>query len=153
MVNFDDKTVRETLSTTLDEYGVSEEQDGISNMVDALTTAIQELYEKSGGGKKKGKSTPYTRFISHLAKNKEAIADLNVHLSARFGANSGTKALYLKNKDQFEDGTEMTVGDILTGVTDCIKNEPDMKQSQMTKGAFVWNMLDDANRDLVMNCT
>lgn len=151
MVNFDKETVRETLTTTLDAYGVTEDQDGIPDMINGLCEAVLELYEKAApkGGKGKGKSTPYTRFISHLSQNKEAIADLKVQLSARFGSNSNTKKLYTDNQDQFEDGEEVTVGELLTRVEQCMK-AAEMKQSQMTKGAFVWNMLDDTNRDLVM---
>lgn len=152
MVSFDKTTVRETLSKSLDEHGVTEEQDGIPEMIDSITEAVMELYEKAAPKGKKGKSTNYTRFISHLSKNKDAVADLKVHLNARFGKDSGTKNLYTENMKMFPDGAEVTVGSILSDVEKCM-SAAEMKKSQMTQNAFVWNMLNDEDRAAVMQCT
>lgn len=158
-MSFDNKSVRKTISDALASFSVNESQEGVTDMIDHITEAVLDIYNTASQQKpdkkpaKKGKGNgggnAYTRFIGHMAANSNLV-NLKVHLHARFPANATTKEIYTKHQDQFEDGEEITIGNLLERIEHCFAEE-NRKANKMSTHAFVWNILDDENRQLVMS--
>jgi hypothetical protein len=98
------------------------------------------------------KTTKYTEFIKHITTYRKAVYKLTVTLYPRFSTVSNTRKIYEKNAKLFPLEEEITISDLMGIIQRALANNGD-KCTEMTKGAFLWNMLDDSNRQLVFSTT
>uniref|UniRef100_A0A6C0J4Y6 Uncharacterized protein n=1 Tax=viral metagenome TaxID=1070528 RepID=A0A6C0J4Y6_9ZZZZ len=156
MAKFEHDTVYDIITSVLDQYDVKEgtiDDDGtdnVKNMKTSIVLEILKLYELTGSKTKR--STPYTRFITHLAQNKDSTINLTVTIKPRFKVNSKTKLLYDANKDKFEIDSKSTIQDLYEYVNETALEILEKKPQQMTRGGFVWNMITDDSRNDVLEC-
>lgn len=155
MTKFDQPTVFQNITETLSGFGISDDQEGVLEMITDLTNTMLKLYKsatpvvapattKTG----KGRGSDYTRFISMISVNKDKISGVEVNIKPRFTSQSKSKIIYESNQSAFERDEPITIGELREIINEVVTNH-DSKTNRMTENAIFWNLLDDDDRHKV----
>lgn len=168
--------IRRCLVTNMSEYGLTQESEGVAQLIDELVEQLSKLYvpakrsvdrasddaseesaTESETGSRRGK-TNYSSFISKIARPEAKYIEVNINPRFNDAPKSKSKKAPSKHKPVYDQNASLFIRDSPIGIDELrelvssVLKRTGIKVTPMTQSSFVWNLLSEEDRSKVLGC-